>query len=60
MALEAWMNDPTLGKEPCATDRDSWRCPNMKYVEGDLSMDCERYRCSVCGRDVKLDYEEMR
>ncbi len=35
-------------------------CPNMKEVEGDLSMDCERYECKVCGRRDRLDYEEMK
>lgn len=34
-------------------------CPNMKEVEGDLSMDRERYKCVVCGKTDYLDYGEM-
>lgn len=35
-------------------------CPNMKEVEGDLSMDREHYKCDVCGKRDYLDYEEMK
>ena len=35
-------------------------CPNMKEVDGDLSMDRERYKCGVCGKTDYLDYEEMK
>jgi len=35
-------------------------CPNMKEVEGDLSMDRERYKCDVCGKRDYLDCEEMK
>lgn len=44
----------------CANERESWTCPNMLGVEGDTDMDYERYECKVCGRRMKLDYEEMR
>lgn len=45
---------------PCATERDSWGCPNMREVEGDTSMTHEHYACKVCGQRMALDYEEMR
>ena len=45
---------------PCSSARQSWSCPNMKPVEGDRDMEYEHYYCKVCGRDMKLDYEEMR
>jgi hypothetical protein len=45
---------------PCATERDSWDCPNMREVEGDTSMTHEHYACAVCGRRMALDYDEMR
>lgn len=38
----------------------TWRCPNMQEKEGDLDMEYERYECKVCGKTMKLDYEEMR
>lgn len=44
----------------CATERETWTCPNMRGVDGDLSMDYEYYECKVCGRTMKLDYEEMK
>lgn len=44
----------------CQSARESWTCPNMKEREGDTSMDYEHYACKVCGRTMKLDYEEMR
>ena len=34
-------------------------CPNMKEVDGDLSMDRERYECKVCGKRDSLSYSEM-
>lgn len=37
-----------------------YTCPNLKEVEGDLSMTHEHYECKVCGRRMKLDYEEMK
>jgi len=42
----------------CRTERESWDCKNMKEYGDD--MDCERYRCDVCGRTMKLYYDEMR
>lgn len=57
MAIHA--TDPTLGETPCQTDQESWRCPNMREIDGDLSMRYERYRCEKCGRRVSLDYDEM-
>lgn len=44
----------------CTTERESWTCKNMKEVPGDTSMDYEHYECKVCGRRMKLDYEEMK
>lgn len=44
----------------CATERESWTCKNMKSVDGDTDMEYEHYECKVCGRRMKLDYEEMR
>lgn len=35
-------------------------CPNLKPRDGDMDMNYEHYDCAVCGRHVKLDYEEMR
>lgn len=52
-------NVPSV-QSPCATERQSWTCPNMKGVEGDVSMEYEHYECKVCGRTMKLDYEEMK
>jgi len=60
MALLPWDVDTTLGKTPCTNDRDAWRCPNMKSVEGDTSMTYEHYKCELCGRREALDYDEMR
>jgi hypothetical protein len=59
MALSDWNEDESLGKEPCKTERDSWRCPNMKPVDGDTDMNYEHYKCSLCSKRVKLDYSEM-
>ena len=42
----------------CRTERESWYCKNMKEYGDD--MDCERYRCDVCGRTMKLYYDEMK
>ncbi len=60
MSLEAWANDPALGKEPCTTERQSWQCPQMKPVDGDLDMSYEHYECKLCGRRIALDHEEMK
>lgn len=60
MALHTWGENKELGKGPCETERDSWQCPNMLPVEGDLSFTHEHYACKVCGRRVALDYEEMK
>ena len=60
MAVSTWGENPSLGKTPCTSKRDSWQCPNMLPVPGDLSMTHEHYECKVCGRTVALDYEEMR
>ena len=32
----------------------------MKAVPGDMSMDYEYYKCDICGKTMKLDYEEMK
>jgi hypothetical protein len=56
----SWENDPKLGKVPCKTDRESWQCPNMQGVKGDLSMTHEHYECKKCGRRVSIDYDEIR
>lgn len=42
----------------CKTDQQLLACKNMKEY-GD-SFDYERYRCDVCGKRMKLHYEEMR
>jgi hypothetical protein len=47
-------------KKVCSTARESWDCPNMKPVEGDADMQYEHYKCDVCGRTMRLDYEEMK
>ena len=60
MSLSTWDEDKTLGTKPCATARESWKCPNMKPVENDTSMTHEHYECKVCGKRVALDYDEMR
>ena len=60
MALPAWKQNPELGKEACTNERDSWQCPNMRPVPGDLDMEYEHYECRRCGRKVTLDYEEMK
>ena len=60
MALENWPVDPSLGKEPCKTQRESWQCPNMKGRENDRDMSGDNYDCKVCGRHIWLDYEEMK
>lgn len=53
-------NVPNENIKKCESARESWRCPNMKGVEGDLDMEYERYECKVCARSMKLDYDEMR
>jgi hypothetical protein len=60
MSLPEWPTGSTDPKPPCQTDRESWSCPNMKEVEGDLDMYYEHYECKVCGRTHKLDYEDMK
>lgn len=60
MAVFTWLEKPHLGKEPCKTSGEAWQCPNMKEVEGDLSMTNEHYECKVCGQRVTLDYDEIR
>lgn len=60
MSLNGWDEDKSLGKEPCTTDRQSWKCPNMQPVEGDTSMSHEHYECKKCGRRTSLDYDEIR
>ena len=60
MALEAWTNNPELGKHACTTERDSWQCPNMKRRENDRDMTGENYDCALCGRHEWLDYDDMR
>lgn len=42
----------------CQTEKESLTCKNMKEYGQD--MDCERYKCGVCGRKLKLDYDEMK
>lgn len=45
-------------KVVCQSEEESRTCKNMKeYGNG---MDCERYSCTVCGRRMKLDYDEMK
>lgn len=60
MALEAWLVKPELGKTSCTTERDTWQCPNMLRVPGDLDMSYEHYECKLCGKHIALDYDEMR
>lgn len=43
--------------EDC-NEKNEHLCPNMKEYGTD--MDCERYKCDVCGRRYKLDYDDMR
>jgi hypothetical protein len=51
--------DSTLGKEPCTTREQTWRCPNMKPIENDQSLTHEYYECKLCGRTENLDYDEI-
>lgn len=44
----------------CQTEKESWSCENMIPVEGDLDMEAEHYSCEVCGRTMKLYYDDMR
>ena len=60
MPIEGWSENTALGKRPCDNERDSWQCPNMKKREGDADMNGEHYDCKICGRHVRLDYDEMR
>lgn len=60
MSTPEYKPDSSLGRVPCETDRQSWSCPNMKDVEGDLDMSFEHYECEMCGRRISLDYEEMK
>lgn len=48
----------TITIPKCETEQQSWSCKNMKESGNDF--DYERYKCEVCGRSMKLDYEEMR
>lgn len=58
--IEGWREKEGLGKEPCATARDSWQCPNMLST-GDSDMGrFEYYRCSLCGKNETLDWDECR
>ena len=44
----------------CETDRESWACKNMQQDDNDHSMDYEKYSCALCGKTMKLYYDEMR
>lgn len=59
MSLPGWPTNPNT-VTPCATERESWQCPNMKDRDDDRDMEREHYDCKVCGRHVALDYDEMR
>jgi hypothetical protein len=60
MPLPAWPEGSTNPVPPCKTEREAWSCPNLKDRENDTDMNYEHYDCKVCGRHVKLDYDEMR
>lgn len=60
MALSGHGVNNELGKKPCANERDTWQCPNMKAAEDDTDMSFEHYACNLCGRRIALDYEEMK
>lgn len=45
-------------KVVCETEEELVTCKNMKEY-GD-SMDCEKYKCDICGRKMKLYYDEMK
>ncbi len=59
MSLPAWGTDESI-KTPCATERESWQCINMRPIGNDTDMNYEHYECKLCGRRVALDYDEMR
>lgn len=44
----------------CESEKESWSCKNMKPNENDHSMDYEKYSCAICGKTMKLYYDEMR
>jgi hypothetical protein len=50
----------SVAKTKCQTERDAWDCENMREIEGNTSMTHEYYACTVCGRRMSLDYDEMR
>lgn len=62
MSLYPWKDHENshLGKVPCVKERDTWVCPNMLPVEGDMDMSYEHYYCKKCGKGISLDYDEMR
>ncbi len=60
MAISDLPADRKPCNEPCKTERDSWQCKNMLPVDGDTSLTHEHYACTVCGRRMSLDYDEMR
>ncbi len=60
MTICGLKEDKELGKEPCKSEHDSWRCPNMQEVKDDTSLTHEHYSCPVCGRRVALDYGEIK
>ena len=41
----------------CATEQQSWECPNMVEVNSDF--DCEYYQCNLCNRTMALYYDDM-
>lgn len=60
MEINVRMNETRPPKnlpEDC-NEKNEHLCPNMKEYGTD--MDCERYKCGVCGRRYKLDYDDMR
>ncbi len=62
MSLYPWKENENkeLGKIPCVNERDTWVCPNMLPIVNDRSMTHEHYKCKLCGKTIKLDYDEMR
>jgi hypothetical protein len=51
-------SDPPKNPPHDCTDANEHKCPNMK--EYGNSFEYEHYKCEVCGRRYKLDYEEMK
>ena len=54
------MTNQQKERQICTTEKETWSCSNMRSKQNDTDLCYEHYKCVVCGRTMKLDYEEMK